>query len=563
MAKMIPNQIIENCSSAEKKMFEKLKELPNEYIVMHSLKLLEHIQKVEGEIDFLIICPKGILCIEVKGGRVERKEGIWIFTDRYGNKNEKVEGPYDQVSKNMYSLMKYLRNRLSNTNINVSNIQFAYAVAFPDIVFDRQEIDIEGKITIDIEKLQDSDIKTIIDNVFKYHSDKFFEKYNAKRSFLNNSEVSRITTILRGDFGYSQSLASELKSTEKILIKLTKEQKQILDSMSENKRIIIKGTGGTGKTVLLYEKALELSALGKKVIFVCYNKVLSKYLNERLKQEDNEIKNNIKITSLHAYILEQIRKLDNSYIVENTSKFFETQLPQDFIRIDNEEYEVMLLDEAQDLIKIQYIECLDKLIYGGLKNGNWYMALDENQNLYNNELKELLELLEEDIRPVITVLTKNCRNTMQISNMNVKITGIIQSINYEAIGEDVEIIKYGDETSQKNEIKRIVKRLKMNGIKNNEITILSRYNYEDSVFKGNNFLKDIARVKNITDYSENKQDDYIRFSTIHSFKGLESKIIILCDVDKIDDIDSKTLNYVAISRAKLLLYILCKQNIDL
>ena len=247
-----------------------------------------------------------------------------------------------------------------------------------------------------------------------------------------------------------------MKSTEKILIKLTKEQKQILDSMSENKRIIIKGTGGTGKTVLLYEKALELSALGKKVIFVCYNKVLSKYLNERLKQEDNEIKNNIKITSLHAYILEQIRKLDNSYIVENTSKFFETQLPQDFIRIDNEEYEVMLLDEAQDLIKIQYIECLDKLIYGGLKNGNWYMALDENQNLYNNELKELLELLEEDIRPVITVLTKNCRNTMQISNMNVKITGIIQSINYEAIGEDVEIIKYGDETSQKNEIKRIV-----------------------------------------------------------------------------------------------------------
>lgn len=563
MAKMIPNQIIENCSSAEKKMFEKLKELPNEYIVMHSLKLLEHIQKVEGEIDFLIICPKGILCIEVKGGRVERKEGIWIYTDRYGNKNEKVEGPYDQVSKNMYSLMNYLKNRLNNTNIKIFNIQFANAVAFPDIVFDKQEIDIEGKITIDVKKLQDENIKTIIDNVFKYYSDKFFEKYNSRKSSLNNSEISRITTILRGDFGYSQSLSSELKSTEKILIKLTKEQKQILDSMSENKRIIIKGTGGTGKTVLLYEKALELSALGKKVIFVCYNKVLSKYLNERLKQEDNEIKNNIKITSLHAYMLEKIRKLDNSYIVENTSKFFETQLPQDFVRINNEEYEVMLLDEAQDLIKTQYIECLDKLIYGGLKNGNWYMALDEKQNLYNNELKELLELLKEDIRPVITVLTKNCRNTMQISNMNVKITGIIQSINDEAIGEDVEIIKYSDETSQKNEIKRIVKRLKMNGIKNNEITILSRYNYEDSVFKGNNFLKDIARVKNITDYSGNEQDDYIRFSTIHSFKGLESKIIILCDIDKIDDIDSKTLNYVAISRAKLLLYILCKQNIDL
>lgn len=563
MAKMIPNQISTSCSSGEKKIFEELKELPNEYIVMHSLKLLKHIQKVEGEIDFLIICPKGILCIEVKGGRIERKEGIWIFTDRYGNKNQKTEGPYEQVAKNMYSLIEYLKNRLKNTNINVSNIQFAYAVAFPDIIFDRQEIDIDGRITIDSNKLHNSDIRTIIDNVFKYHSDKLWEKYNKKREMLNNSEISKISTILRGDFGYSQSLSSDLKSTEKILIKLTKGQKQILDSMSENKRIIIKGSGGTGKTVLLYEKTLELSALGKKVIFICYNKVLSKYLNERLKQEDDEITKNIKIINLHAYMLEQIRKTNSEYMVDNTNDFFENQLTQDFLKTDNEKYEVMILDEAQDLIKMQYIECLDKLLNGGLKNGNWYMALDEKQNLYNKELKELLELLEEDIRPVITTLTKNCRNTMQISNINVKITGITQSINNEAIGEDVEIIKYSDEITQRNAIKRIIKRLKMNGIKNNEITILSKYNYEDSIFKGNNFLKEIAKVKRIIDYSEESQEDCIKFSTIHSFKGMESKIILLCDVDKVDDIDSKILNYVAISRAKLLLFILCKQNINL
>lgn len=563
MAKMIPNQILESSSSAEKKMFERLRELPNEYIVMHSLKLLEHIQKVEGEIDFLIVCSRGILCLEVKGGRVERKDGIWRFTDRYGNTNEKVEGPYEQVSKNMYSLMKYLKDRLNNTNINISNIQFAYAVAFPDIIFDRQEIDIEGEITIDIEKMQASDIKTIINNAFKYHSDKYFEKYNAKRIFLSDSEISRIVTILRGDFGYSQSLSSELKVTENILIKLTKEQKQILDSMAENKRIIIKGAGGTGKTVLLYEKALELSALGKKVIFVCYNKVLSKYLNEKLKRENEEIKNNIKIINLHAYMLEEVRKIYNDYTIEDTNEFFEKKLPNNFLNTDFEKYEVMLLDEAQDIIKMQYIDCLDKLILGGLKNGNWYMALDENQNIYNKEFKELLELLEEDIRPVKTVLTKNCRNTMQISNINVKVTGIMQSINNEAVGEDVEIIKYSDEISQRNAIKRIVRRLKMNGIKNNEITILSRYNYEDSIFKGNNFLKDVARVKRVTDYSEDDKDDCIKFSTIHSFKGLESKIVILCDVDRLDDMDSKTLNYVAISRAKLLLYILCKQNINI
>lgn len=497
MAKMIPNQISNESSSGEKKIFEKLKKLPDEYIVIHSLKMLKHIQKVEGEIDFLIICPKGILCIEVKGGRVERREGIWIFKDRYGNENTKVEGPYEQVAKNMYSLIEHLKDRLKNSNINVSNIQFAYAVAFPDIDFDRQEIDIEGRITIDIEKLENNKIKAIIDDVYKYHADKFFEKYNKTRNGLNSSDISKITTILRGNFGYSQNLSSELKETEKLLIKLTEEQKKILEVMEENKRILIKGTGGTGKTVLLYEQTLKLAALGKKVILICYNKVLSKYLNRRLIKEDEGIKKNIKIVNLHAYMLEQVRKVDKEYIIENTDEFFENKLPQDFIRTNSEKYEVMLLDEAQDLLRIQYIECLENILIGGLKNGNWYMALDEKQNIYNTELEELLAIIEEDIRPVITKLTKNCRNTMKISTINIKITGIVQSVNNEVNGEDVEIIKYSDEISQKNAIRKVIRRLKMNGIKNNEITILSKHSYEDSIFKGDNFLRDIAKVKKI------------------------------------------------------------------
>ncbi len=561
MAKMIPNQIAKESSSGEKKIFERLKKLPDDYVVMHSLKMLEHIQKVEGEIDFLIICSKGILCIEVKGGRVERKNGIWIFTDRNGNKNSKIEGPYEQVAKNMYSLIKYLKCKVSN--MNVSNIQFAYAVAFPDIEFDKQEIDIDGKITIDLDKLERYDIKTIIDDVYKYHSDKYLDKYNRTRNILSNSDINKIATILRGDFGYSQSLSSELKETEKVLIKLTEEQKQILNSMEENKRIIIKGTGGTGKTVLLYEKALKLVALDKKVIFICYNKVLSQFLNDCLSKEDEEITKNIKIINLHSYLLEQVRNTNSDYRVENTQEFFEYKLPQEFLQVKNEKYEIMIVDEAQDLVKMKYIECLDKILDGGLKNGNWYMALDEKQNIYNDEFETLVEMIQDEIRPVITRLSKNCRNTKQISAFNVKATGIEQSVNNEAIGEDVEMVTYIDETFQRNAIKKIIRRLKMNGIKNSEIVILSKYSYEDSIFKGENFLKDIAKVRNITELNgQQDKHDYIKFSTIHSFKGLESKIIILCDVDNINSIDLKILNYVAISRAKLLLYILCDKNIN-
>lgn len=149
-----------------------------------------------------------------------------------------------------------------------------------------------------------------------------FEKYNKTRSALSSSDISKITTILRGDFGYSQSLSTDLRETEKILIKLTEEQKQILEAMEENKRILIKGSGGTGKTILLYEQMLKLAVLGKKVIFICYNKVLNKHLNKQLLKENEEIRKNIKVVNLHAYMLEQVRKVNNEYIVEGTNDFF-------------------------------------------------------------------------------------------------------------------------------------------------------------------------------------------------------------------------------------------------
>lgn len=562
MAKMIPNVISEDSSSGEKKMFERLKELPDNYVVIHSLKMLKHINKVEGEIDFVIVCPYGILCMEVKGGRVERKNGIWIFRDRYGNENKKKEGPYEQVSNNMYSLIEYFKAKTKNSTINILNIQFGYAVAFPDIEFPRQDIDMEKMITIDVKDLKNKDMKNIIDNIYKYHIDKYYEKYKRNRKNLNDSEVNRISTILRGDFGYSQNLSSNLKETEDKLIKLTEEQKKIMESMYDNKRIFIKGTGGTGKTVLLYERALQLAALGKKVIFICYNKMLSKHLNLRLNREDVAIKNNLKIINLHAYMLEQIRKIDTTYIVEETNDFFEYKLPSDFENICCEKYDMMLVDEAQDLIKLQYINCLEKILNGGLKNGQWCMALDEKQSIYNSELKQLLEVIEDDIRPVNAKLNKNCRNTMQITQKNIEVTGIEQSINKEAVGEEVEIVRYSNEISQRNNIKRIIKRLKMNGIKNNEIVILSKHNYEESVFKGKNFLSEIAKVRKINEYIE-ESDDSIIFSTIHSFKGLESKIVLLCDVDDIEGTNAKMLNYVAISRAKLLLYILCDEKVKL
>jgi DNA helicase IV len=54
----------------------------------------------------------------------------------------------------------------------------------------------------------------------------------------------------------------------------------------------------------------------------------------------------------------------------------------------------------------------------------------------------------------------------------------------------------------------------------------------------------------------------IGFSTIYSFKGLESKIICLLDVSSFADQKNRLLNYVAISRASAGLYVFYNKSAE-
>ena len=69
----------------------------------------------------------------------------------------------------------------------------------------------------------------------------------------------------------------------------------------------------------------------------------------------------------------------------------------------------------------------------------------------------------------------------------------------------------------------------------------------------------LGTLKTTTPLWKAKKDD-VRFSTISGFKGLESKIVIMIDVDRFSDEDARLLNYVAASRACAMLYVLydCK-----
>ena len=52
----------------------------------------------------------------------------------------------------------------------------------------------------------------------------------------------------------------------------------------------------------------------------------------------------------------------------------------------------------------------------------------------------------------------------------------------------------------------------------------------------------------------------IRFATAHAFKGMESPVVVLCDIEHVGDGDQQSLLYVAMSRARSHLTILAKET---
>lgn len=282
-------------SNAEKKMYDVLQKLTltNAY-VLHSLGLPKHQTKIYGEIDFVVVCDRGIICLEIKGGRVECKEGKWFFTDRYGVEREKSEGPFAQVIGNMFSLKKILLQQLSGIR-QINNILFACGVVFPDIEFKSRSQEIINEIVYDESTY---DITEYINRAYDYWESRQHRKPNK----LSLNVITQIVNYLRGEFSFIPTLADRLNGIEKRLIRLTAEQVQIMDALGQNNHLLIEGCAGTGKTVLATYYAIKRANKDEKVLYLTFNKNLA---NGILNQTDEC--ENLKIINIHALFGEYVK----------------------------------------------------------------------------------------------------------------------------------------------------------------------------------------------------------------------------------------------------------------
>ena len=549
---MIPSVISDEAagkSMAEARVFGWLKDMTwGDATVLYSLPLKEHIRNSFGEIDFVVICDEGILCIEVKGGAIERLNGQWGYTNRLGNTTWKAQGPYIQVQGNMKSLRQYLENHFKADD-PILNCRVACCVITPDCVIKTDEdTEIITKITFNAGMSKD-DLPKVFQRSFKYWTE---EKHYGGTGGLNNKSKERLVTFLRGDFKFVPSLSIILDQSEEQLLSITDEQYQIVERMGVNDRMLIEGGAGTGKTILATEQCRRAAIMGKKVLYLCFNHAIASYIKEKLSLE--QAASGVDVYTFHEILM---RYCNEKNIGERDSEYFTCELPEKFLENvantlnDEKKYDQIVIDEGQDLMNMNAYLCINEIFKGGWDKGKWSIYYDPHQNLFveNDEFQEIWETLKKS--SFILPLTVNCRNTRQIAEGNYAVTLIHKGTNPRAEGEKIAYKTYKSKDDERKQLFDLIRWLKSGGISKKDIVILSYYrmNNPESCLYGADIPDDIGKIKPDVLSNFDKCKD-IRYYTIQAFKGLEARVVILIDIDSFSEQKKRYLNYVGMSRAK-------------
>lgn len=560
---LIPDNITDFTSVGEKIMYMKFKidGTTESMYVLHSVFTNHHIKNISGELDFLVLAPnEGFFCIEVKHGGISRKDGNWYFTDRYGKTSIKKTSPFAQQNATMNSIRNYVLTKIKHKkelHDRFSSLLWGSGIALTSM---KEFIDFgpEGHSWQVLSKQGlslpiGSYISTLSKGSHRENSEKHW--YDIHKSRPTKSDCEELLKLLRGDFEINYSEINKISDNEILIEEYTKEQFALLDFVNYNPRCLIEGAAGTGKTLMALEIVERKSGENLNVGLFCFNNQLGEKFNSLKMQSQN--KDHIKFSgTLHSYISKNTDFFPPKDEAE-LQKYYSEDLPVDFlIRNENiseeDKLDILVIDEAQDLITPYYLEVFDSILKGGIKNGSWIMFGDfSNQAIYLNDPENAFELLNSQVTYTrFPPLKINCRNTIKIASHNTLLTGIAKP-EFTSRNQDgnTVICKFPSKTSQPKIIEDIILDIVHRGIPLNKVTLLSPKRIENSVIGNSRLILDCIKKG-------------MQATTIQAYKGLENTIIILFDFDEITSEQTQRLLYIGISRAKQELYIVLDKSFE-
>lgn len=541
MARMIPATCHpDTTSAAEHSLFALFQDrLPPAFTVLHAVPLLLRKRRLgqEAEVDFLIVHRDlGWLALEVKGGliTIDGATGVWTSTSRNGHRYHLPRSPFDQARRAMHAIERKLNESPAT---HVHQYTYQYGVACPEMVAGAADLgpDAPRECLIGSEDLDA--LEGVVRRLFGTHTRKPMSK-EAHKALI---DVLKPTTEVA-----KYQLRSDLLGQEREMVRLVEKQYQVMDQLRRHRKAVIAGCAGSGKTLLAIEKARRLANEGFDVLLTCYNKRLAGWMRTSLDRDSGAASGRIRVNHYHELADQLCNQAGHPLAFPETpaelNEFFQTTMPEAFFAAISKvpvRFDAIVVDEGQDFADTWWIT-LNELLRDH-DDGVFYIFHDEAQRLYQRESS-----FPFDVLPV--ELTHNLRNTQRIHDQVVRYHhGDITPIGDGPDGQRPEIVPLRAGDRVEDVLAHVVTRLvEEQSIDPREITVLTpRSQGRSTLLEGMSLGP--ARLT----WKDGTSSSTVQVSTIHSWKGLESPIVIVAETEGLRSHHlGDALIYVALSRAK-------------
>lgn len=520
---------------------------------LHSVGLSEHPYKPYSEADFVIICSCGIACLEVKGGEVLRRtDGIWqIGSESTGKYYLSSEGPFKQAQSASAALIAELKKN------NAPFVPVVWGVVFPQCRFTEHDPEWRDYHICDISKIKEFEkfLTTLFKKSLTALSSKALNiQVNRKYS---GQEIKTYKNILRKDIHVDWQSGNLIAESNSDLQVLENHQETILDELNFGKypRMILRGTAGTGKTLLAIKAAQEANRRNRKTLFLVFNKLLACELKKVFSTTT------IEVHTVHQFMLQFC---DTKSVSAADQNFFKTHLPSAFydsvtckaLEEQLSLYDFLICDEAQDFLTEEIGLGLFDLLEGGANEGRWLICFDDlvQSAVYGDYSANFIHKLEHNTQSISRELFRNFRNPLGIAKWANSLFPeeklAIPSRNFNSHPTFFSVADTKDEIKK---LKKIVLDFLNSGVEPRQISILTFCAKSKSSLIGVSSLG--GRRFSHGDFGA--PEDICWFQ-VGAFKGLENEIIIMVEVP--DDImKSRRAEYfVGLTRAKTAATVICR-----
>lgn len=477
-------------------------DVPGPVSCLYSVHLPVHEYKRMSEVDFLVVWDDTVLVVEVKGGRLSRRNGVWTYTNRYGETNEKPEGPFAQARSAMFALERRIAER-----VPTADVAFGYLVVTPDQVL---QPDVEWHMR----QYAGPGAMTVA-GLTKALTEARRHAHASLSRPVRGGAFQELMRVLRPDFDWVPTLSSAASQLEQEYVRLADRQYDLLVGAERHPRIVCLGGAGSGKTLLAAETARRAASSGARVLVTCRSERVAAVLSARLSGTGATV---TPFSSIAA------------------------AAPA----------EVLVVDEAQDLIDVESLLQLDAAVDGGLSGGRWRFFCDPNNQANVDGVFDREAFDELASSAFVLDLPFNCRNTAHVVAQTQLATGADLGIARAGEGPGVVWKSCPDDDATAHLLDQRLKELRREELDPADVAVVTvRSRVDDSAATRSKAY----RTGRLVQASTTDRQDAAVLMTAADIKGLERRHVCVVDVDDVDDPVARANLYVAMTRPLVSLWL--------